>query len=157
MKLKLHRKYCKANYTIGNLYLVENGKETWLCNTIEDKVRDLNKDGDLNDVGEGKVMHKTAIPYGTYKVTLTVSPRFKDRDWAKPYGGLVPLVNDVKHFSGIRIHIGEDENWSSGCLIVGLNTIKGKLTKSREVYKELMDKYFMPAHKKRETITLEIV
>lgn len=157
MKLKLHRKYCKANYTIGNLYLIENDKETWLCNTIEDKVRDLNKDGDLYDAGEGKIYAQTAIPYGTYKVTLTVSPKFKDRDWARPYGGLVPLVNEVKHFTGIRIHIGESEKSSAGCLIVGLNTIKGRLTSTREVYKKLMDAYFMPAHKKREVITLEIV
>lgn len=157
MNLKLHRKYLKDRYTIGNLYLSENGKDVWLCNTIEDVVRDKNKDGDLNDLGEGKIMNQTAIPYGTYNVLLTISPRFKNTSWAKPYNGLVPLIENVKHFTGVRIHVGTDENSTSGCVIVGRNTIKGKLTQSRECYDLLMMNYLMPAHKRNEKITLTIV
>ena len=48
-----------------------------ICNTIEDKVRDLNKDGDLNDEGEEKVYAQTAIPYGTYTIAMdVVSPNY---------------------------------------------------------------------------------
>lgn len=157
MELKLIRKYCKENYTIGNLYVVENGEDLWLCNTIEDKVRDLNKDGDLNDVGECKVMHKTAIPYGKYKILMTVSPKFKHTLWARGYDGIVPLIDEVKHFSGIRIHPGLDEDSTSGCICVGKNTLRGKLTESIDTYHFLMRNYLMRAYKMGEEITIEIV
>ena len=55
----------------------------------EDKVRDLNKDGDLNDAGEGKVFGETAIPYGIYSVIMTMSPRFKR---------ILPRLVDVNGF-----------------------------------------------------------
>lgn len=50
MKLRVERKYLKENYTIGNLYI--DGK--FFCNTLEDKVRDINKNGKF-DNGETKV------------------------------------------------------------------------------------------------------
>jgi hypothetical protein len=67
------------------------------CDTIEDKVRDLNQDGDLLDEGEEKVFGETAIPYGKYAMELSMSPKFKR---------LLPMILDVKHFTGIRIHKG---------------------------------------------------
>ena len=51
MELTLKRKYLKDTYTIGHLYI--DGE--WFCDCLEDKGGDLNKDGDLNDEGEGKV------------------------------------------------------------------------------------------------------
>ena len=54
MELKLVRKYCKDEYTIGQLFVIENGKAIWVADTLEDKVRDYNKDGDLLDEGEEK-------------------------------------------------------------------------------------------------------
>ena len=50
MKLKLERKYFKDTYTIGNLYI--DGK--YFCDTLEDKNRDVNKNGKF-DNGETKV------------------------------------------------------------------------------------------------------
>jgi hypothetical protein len=93
MEFLLERKYLGDTYTIGHLYI----DEQFFCNVLEDKVRDLNKDGDLNDAGETKVYGETAIPYGKYKIIITYSQRFK-RD--------LPLLVDVPHFSGIRIHPG---------------------------------------------------
>ena len=72
MELLLERKWCKPDYTIGRLYV--NGK--FYCNTLEDTVRDINKNG-IFDAGEVKIYGKTAIPYGTYEITLdVVSPKF---------------------------------------------------------------------------------
>lgn len=116
MLIKLHRRYL-GDYTIGSLFI--DGK--YFCDTIEDKVRDLNKDGDLNDEGEQKVYGETAIPYGTYKVELSMSPKFKR---------FLPMVLDVKHFTGIRIHRGNTAEDSSGCIILGENKIKGKVINS---------------------------
>lgn len=119
MELVLDRVFRGETYTIGKLYL--NGQ--YLCDTIEDKVRDLNKDGDLEDPGEGKIYAKTAIPYGTYELDLTMSPKFSR---------LLPLVKGVKHFTGIRIHRGNTAADSAGCILPGENKVKGKVLNSTE-------------------------
>ena len=72
MKLKLERKYFKDTYTIGNLYI--NGN--FFSNTLEDKNRDINKNG-VFDNGEVKIYGNTCIPFGTYKVIVNKSPKFK--------------------------------------------------------------------------------
>lgn len=141
MKLTLKRIALKPFYTIGHLYI--DGK--YFCDTIEDKVRDLSK--------EKKVKGQTAIPYGTYEViTNVVSPRFKDRNWAKPYGGKVPRLVNVPGFEGVLIHPGTDQNSTSGCLIVGQNKIKGKVINSQKTFYALMSKL---KDQKDITITIE--
>lgn len=157
MELKLVRKYCKDEYTIGQLFVIENGKAIWVADTLEDKVRDYNKDGDLLDEGEEKVYSQTAIPYGKYEVKMTISPKFKNRYWAAIYGGIVPLIDNVKHFTGIRFHPAKTAADLSGCVGVGRNTLKGQLTQSTDMYFNLMDNYLIPAMNRNETITLEIV
>jgi hypothetical protein len=52
MKLTLKRFHFADTYTMGKLFI--NGKE--FCDVIEDVNRDLNKDGDLKDANEGKVI-----------------------------------------------------------------------------------------------------
>lgn len=141
MKLTLKRIALKQTYTIGHLYI--DGE--YFCDTIEDKVRDLKK--------EPKVKGQTAIPYGTYEViTNVVSPRFKDRSWAKPYGGKVPRLVNVPGFEGVLIHPGTDQNSTSGCLIVGQNKIKGKVINSQKTFYALMSKL---KDQKDITITIE--
>ena len=131
MELLLKRIYL-GSYTIGKLYI----DSYYFCDTLEDKVRDFNKDGDLLDEGEEKIYAETAIPYGTYKVELTYSPKFKR---------ILPLIVGVKHFEGIRIHgvikgaIAKPIH-TAGCLLVGKNTVKGGLTGSYEYVEKLMDK-----------------
>ena len=126
MKLRLERIYTCDTYTIGKLYV--NGD--YFCDTLEDTVRDMNKDGDLNDKGEGKVYGKTAIPYGTYKVVLNKSPKFKR---------ILPRLLDVPHFSGILIHRGNRAKDTHGCILVGKNTIKGMVTSSTYYENKLVD------------------
>jgi len=143
VNLRLERIFCKPSYTIGILYIGED----MFCNTLEDAVRDLNKDGDLEDEGEIKIYGETAIPYGRYKVTVSRSPKFK-RD--------LPLILDVKHFIGIRIHRGRTSKNSSGCVLVGNNTVKGELTEGAYYEMKLTSilKEFM---KKGEDIYMNIV
>ena len=65
MKLTLKRIALRDTYTIGRLYI----DGVYFCDTLEDKVRDLNKNGKF-DNGENKVYSETAIPYGIYKVDM---------------------------------------------------------------------------------------
>lgn len=158
MKLKLVRKYCKDEYTIGQLFVESRlFGDIWVADTLEDKVRDYNKDGDLLDEGETKVYGQTAIPYGTYEIEMSISPKFKNRYWAAKYGGIVPLIKDVPHFLGCRIHIASNAAELSGCVGVGRNTIKGQLTQSTDMYFNLMDNYLIPAMTRNEPISIEIV
>lgn len=135
MELKLKRIALRDTYTIGRLYL--NG--TYFCDTLEDKVRDINKDGDLNDVGEGKVYGKTAIPYGRYEITMKVqSPKYSQRAsyaWCKGY---LPRLLKVPHFEGILIHSGNDATHSAGCILVGENKVKGQVINSMATLKRLV-------------------
>lgn len=136
MKLLLKRIALRDTYTIGKLYIDNH----YFCDTLEDKVRDLNKDGDLNDAGEGKVAGHTAIPYGTYKVTMDVqSPKFSKRAsyaWCKGY---LPRLLNVPHFDGIMIHSGNDATHTAGCILVGENRVKGQVLNSMNTLKRLYD------------------
>lgn len=160
MKLRLERTALRATYTIGHLYNVTDGKKEYICDTIEDKVRDLNKNGKF-DNGEIKVPHETAVPYGTYDITMNIkSPKFSDYGkyaYAKRYGAYMPRLLRVNSFEGILIHPGSSANSSAGCIIVGENKVKGRVVNSQQTWNKLMDKYFWPAKETGERITIEIV
>lgn len=117
MKLTLKRIALRPTYTIGKLYI----DDVYFCDTIEDTVRDLNKNGKF-DNGEKKVHSKTAIPYGTYEIKWTYSPRFKK---------YTPQLTSVPSFEGIRVHAGNTSADTEGCLILGENKQVGKVLNSR--------------------------
>lgn len=152
MKLKIWRKWPKKGYCIGVFYV--SGKR--LCESLEDEDRGLVQTMPTGKINQIKVKGATAIPKGTYKVILSVSPKFKDRAWGKKYNGLVPEILDVKGFSSIRIHPGTDASSTSGCPIVGDNLKVGKVLNSTKRYYELMN-MLVPAWKSGEVITIEIV
>jgi hypothetical protein len=58
-----------------------------------------------------KIPGKTAIPTGVYKMSKTVSPRFKRN---------MVLLENVPNFSGIRVHPGNTVEDTEGCLLLGL-------------------------------------
>lgn len=152
LDLLLHRKWKKETYTVGRLFA--NG--TYLFNTLEDTDRGLASWMTEAVIRTMKVAGMTAIPTGTYEVRLTVSPKFKNKPWAKKYGGLVPEIVGVIGYSVVRIHPGTTAKDTDGCPLVGKNTHPGKLTSSQACYFELMDKYLMPAHLKGEEMKITI-
>ena len=117
MKLTLKRIALRQTYTIGKLYI----DDVYFCDTIEDTVRDINKNGKF-DNGEKKIHSKTAIPYGIYEIKWTYSPRFKK---------YTPQLMNVPSFEGIRIHAGNTSADTEGCLILGENKQVGKVLNSR--------------------------
>lgn len=117
MKLTLKRIALRPTYTIGKLYI----DDVYFCDTLEDTVRDTNKNGKF-DNGEQKIKGKTAIPYGTYEIKWTYSPRFKK---------YTPQLMNVPSFEGIRVHAGNTSADTEGCLILGENKQVGKVLNSR--------------------------
>lgn len=149
MELLLKRKAKKEKYTIGDLYI--DGQ--WFSNTLEDTERGLTNSMTDAEIAKIKVYGETAIPTGTYKITMDViSPRFKNRSWAKPYDGKLPRLIAVPGFEGVLIHVGNDSTDSSGCILVGMNTIVGKITNSTATFHQLMSKL---QGQKDITITIE--
>lgn len=124
MKLTLIRKYKLPTYTIGKLYI----DEEYFCDTLEDKDRGLTDSMMVGEISKIKIKKETAIPTGTYKVTITYSNRFKKN---------MPLINNVKGFEGIRIHSGNTDKDTEGCILVGFNKVKGNVINSRDTYNKL--------------------
>lgn len=108
MKLELIRQVFTNDYTLGVLLI--NGKH--ICYTVEDVVRP----------NGGKIHGKTAIPYGTYKVIMTMSNRFKV---------MMPLLVSVPNFEGVRIHSGNTSADTEGCLILGMGRTPNGVSQSR--------------------------
>lgn len=127
MNILIKRIAKKDNYTIGKLYI--NGQ--YFCDTLEDKDRGLKQSDNVISIKAKKIFGKTAIPIGTYNVVLSYSPKFKK---------ILPLVENVKGFSGIRIHQGNTANDTEGCILVGKNNIVGMVTHSEDTLKALMQK-----------------
>ena len=152
MKLLLDRIYKGPNYTIGKLYI--NG--VYECDTLEDVDRGLTSQMLLDEIKSKKIYGNTAIPTGTYIVNMnTVSPKFKDRVWAKPYNGILPRLEKVLGYEGVLIHVGNDQEATSGCILVGENKIKGQVINSTATFHELMT-VLLKASKANEVIELTI-
>lgn len=154
MELIVDRKWKKQSYTISNLII--NGEV--FCQVLEDADRGLDSSMDLDKIMELKKPSITAIPRGTYKVTLDVySPKFGNRAFYKEVcNGKVPRLLNVKGFDGILIHAGNTDKDSAGCLLVGVNKVKGQVINSRETFKELY-KLLKDKHDKGEDITIKIM
>lgn len=118
MELLLKRIAKRDTYTIGKLYI--DGK--YACDTLEDKDRGLKQDMPLEEIKKIKVFGETAIPTGKYQVAFTYSPKYKR---------VMPLLLDVPGYQGIRIHSGNTQADTQGCLLLGENKVVGKVINSK--------------------------
>lgn len=126
MRLTLRRIAKRDTYTIGHLYI----DGAYFCDTCEDRVRDLSR--------ERKVPGETAIPAGTYGITMKVqSPKYRTRAQYRFCDGYLPRLLDVPHFEGVLIHIGNSAADSAGCILVGKNRAKGQVLESTETFRKL--------------------
>lgn len=150
MKILLDRLFKGPKYTVGHLYI--DGK--YFCDTIEDVDRGLLNSMPLSEIKAKKIPSKTAIPRGTYKITLdVVSPKYSKRDfYIKVCKGKVPRILNVKGFEGILLHTGNTEEDSAGCIILGENKVKGKVINSRVTF----EKFYKELLKDKDNITIEI-
>ena len=137
MKLVLQRTKLLDTRTLGNLSI--DGK--LFCFTLEDAVRPAGV----------KIKGCTAIPAGTYKVCVTWSNRFQ-----KP----LPQILDVPGFDGIRLHGGNTEADTEGCVLVGFNLDASRniiyRSASAQLTAILSPKLSPSVSKTSEPITIEI-
>lgn len=126
MRLTLIRIANRPTYCIGKLYI----DGIYQCDVLEDTDRGLDDKMSEAEILKKKVKGQTAIPSGVYPVYITWSPKYK-----KP----MPLIENVKGYSGIRIHSGNSAKDTEGCLLVGKNKEVGKVLESRKTYNELFN------------------
>ena len=108
MKLKLTRYSGTNEDTLGHL----KADDKLIAYTLEDEARTI------------KVFGETRIPAGSYKLKLREHGGFFTRytkrwSWHK---GMIELV-DVPNFNDILIHLGNSDDDTAGCILVG-NTAK---------------------------------
>ncbi|MCI0408879.1 MAG: DUF5675 family protein [Acidobacteria bacterium] len=127
MHLRLQRRFTIKDTTLGELYV----DDLPVCDTLEDPIREvLGK-----PVSEWKIAGKTAIPAGTYRLYLANSPKF---------GPDTISLEEVPGFSLIRIHAGNDDADTEGCILVGTAVLDptgdgGNLSNSRVALKSLKE------------------
>lgn len=115
MKITVKRLHKTDTSTIGEL-LVDGIFE---CYTLEDVER------------KEKIKSETAIPKGTYKVIINQSNRFKR---------LLPLLLNVPNFEGVRIHSGNTNHDTEGCILVGRTRGDNYVGQSRKAFDKLFKK-----------------
>ena len=165
MEFKIKRDKTKSGpgYSVGGIYLEECGR---LCHSLEPEDRGLTQSMPLAEIKAKKVPNNTAIPRGRYEVKMMLSPSFKDKSYAKPYGGFFPCLQNVPGFSGVLIHPGNyapgspgaPRSDTRGCILPGdySDSRPGIVTGSQLAYSDLMKFYLWPAHLRGEKIYVTI-
>lgn len=133
MMLQVLRFSSQKDDTLGLLFDVTDPNDRkFLCFTLEDEFRTQ------------KVFGETRIPAGAYNVALR-----KEGGFHKRYAEKFPTmhkgmlhVQDVPGFQWILIHIGNTEDDTAGCLLVGDSqdqniTKRGSLQRSTDAYKRI--------------------
>lgn len=150
MKLVLKRINNQDNYCEGKLYI----DGIYQCDVIEDTDRGLTNEMSVTEIQSKKVYGETAIPKGTYQITLdVVSPKFKDRSWATFCEGKLPRLLDVPGYEGVLIHVMNQASESLGCIGVGQKTKDGWVSNSTQTFKNLY--YKLKQATDQITITIE--
>lgn len=129
--IEIKRIFRGPNYTISNVYL--DGE--YFCDSLEDTDRDTNRNGTF-DPDEQKIWGETAIPNGTYWVDWRRSPRFSSTFGDK----YMPYIEGINGFSQVLFHHGNTEKDTHGCVLLGRNTQKGRVTESIATTKKFLEK-----------------
>lgn len=130
MKLTLERLKSDADATVGALYL----DRRFFCFTLEDEYR------------QDKVPTETRVPAGKYKIRLRdeggMTQRYANR-FPDIHRGMLWL-QDVPHFSYVYIHIGNTDEHTAGCILVGYGAQAARdnksLQSSTDAYRDLYTK-----------------
>jgi hypothetical protein len=126
MELILQREKRSPEWTQGKLYV----DEVFECFTLEDQAQ------------VKKVMHETCISAQRYEIVLRTTGGHHEKYLKKfplLHRGMLWIIN-VPGFQFVLIHIGNDDDDSSGCVLVGQSFKDGKLAMSTVAYLQLYKK-----------------
>ena len=127
MELLVDRYNSESDYTDGLLFI----DCEFECYTLEDEGRNI------------KVYGETRIADGRYKIEFRTEGGFNERYKGKFdfHKGML-WVKDVPNFEYILIHIGNDDDDTAGCLLVGSTADKDKgfIGASGNAYKDMYPK-----------------
>jgi hypothetical protein len=156
MEILVYRKWPKAGYCIGRVYI--DGQ--LICNSLEDEDRGLSDAMDERTIRNRKIYGKTAIPRGRYTIDMeTVSPKFsKKQFYMEVCQGKLPRLKNVKGFEGILLHVADGPKGADlleGCIGIGLNKKVGQLCDGKETFKKVYA-LMKEAHDRGETIYITI-
>lgn len=141
MIITVKRESESTEWTQGKLYI----DDVYECYTLEDQAQ------------AKKIMHETRIPAGAYKVKLREFGGHHDKYKVKfPdfHKGMLWL-QDVPGFHDILIHIGNTDDDSSGCILVGKGYLNGKITESTKAYISLYKKVVKAASEGNLTVIVK--
>ena len=145
IELTLKRRPTVKDTTLGVLFR----GTVFRCYTLEDVIRE----SPGQPVEAWKIKAKTAIPAGRYRLGLVTSPKF---------GPDTLTLLSVPGFEAIRIHSGNDDADTEGCLLVGRAVAEdpsgdgGNLLESRVALAALKDE-LVPVLRAGDAVWLTIV
>lgn len=129
--LKLIRKWFSTRSTISECFgwSPVDDKIEQICFALEDEARPAGV----------KIPGYSCIPEGDYKIKITYSNRFK-RDLPiiythEEHNGKPYVIVDGKHiWEGVRIHPGNTDADTEGCILPGINKDKDRVESSRVAF-----------------------
>lgn len=110
MKIEVRRHYFSENYTIGKLY-IDGG---YFCDTLEPSIT---------------AKEFPAVKTGIYSLSIV---------WSSKFGCYMPRI-EVPNRTGILFHVGNYPHDTKGCVLLGMNTIKGSVTASKVTFNSFFD------------------
>lgn len=154
MRLTLQRFSGGKEATLGLLSRDLPTRREFLCFVLEDELRDV------------KVPGETAIPAGTYRITLRDFGNHHQAystpgHWAYDIHVGMLWLRDVPGFQDILIHTGNNDQHTRGCLLVGDGVTQnitdlGALSGSRAAYRRVYP-LIANALAGGEEVTIEII
>lgn len=142
MELFLKRNIKTDRSTIGEL-TIDGVHE---CYILEDIDRGLDSHMTPTEIAQKKIHGKTAIPTGKYEIALTFSNRFNR---------MMPLLLKVNGFEGVRIHWGNTDKDTEGCLLTGNSMSPNMVLNSKVAYNALFQKLSSALKKEKVFITIQ--
>lgn len=117
LEIEIRREIYTPKSTIGRLFV----NDEFECYTLEDRARPQ----------AIKIPGATCIPAGTYWLAINFSNRFQR---------LMPELLQVPGFAGIRIHAGNTDADTEGCILVGERRGEDFIGASRAAFRGLFRK-----------------
>ena len=145
MKTKIIRVAQGKESTLSHLYI----DDIFQCFLLEDKIREV------------KIMKKTAIPEGVFRLRLNTWGGMNKTYFPK-YGpihkGMIEIA-DLPTFSSVYLHVGNTIDHTAGCPLVGLSYIKKngdyQVLQSADAYRQVYKKLYEAATGKDNQIEIK--